>query len=94
MTSTLDPVRTTDLRVVDADTHLTERHDLWTRRVPAALKDRMPHVADVDGESSWVIEGAVIGRAGAGGVVDKQNHKGRSFEALYEWEIDRIHEAA
>jgi len=94
MTSTLDPVRTTDLRVVDADTHLTERHDLWTRRVPAALKDRMPHVADVDGESSWVIEGAVMGRAGAGGVVDKQNHKGRSFEALYEWEIDRIHEAA
>jgi hypothetical protein len=37
---------------------------------------------------------AVLGRAGAGGVVDKDNNKGRSFEALYEWEIDRTHEAA
>ena len=35
-----------------------------------------------------------MGRAGAGGVVDTDNHKGRSFEALYEWEIDRIHVGA
>jgi predicted TIM-barrel fold metal-dependent hydrolase len=26
----------TDLRVIDADTHLTEPHDLWTSRAPAA----------------------------------------------------------
>jgi len=89
MTTTLDPVK-----VIDADTHLTERHDLWTSRAPAGLRDRMPHVAQVDGQATWVVEGEVLGRAGAGGVVDKQNGKGRSFEALYEWEIDRIHEAA
>jgi uncharacterized protein len=89
MTSTLDQVR-----VVDADTHLTERHDLWTSRAPAGMKDRMPHVTEVDGQATWVVEGAVLGRAGAGGVVDKDNVKGRSFEALYEWEIDRVHEAA
>jgi predicted TIM-barrel fold metal-dependent hydrolase len=89
MTTTLDPVK-----VIDADTHLTERHDLWTSRAPAGLRDRMPHVAQVDGQATWVVEGEVLGRAGAGGVVDKQNEKGRSFEALYEWEIDRIHEAA
>jgi predicted TIM-barrel fold metal-dependent hydrolase len=89
MTSTLDQVK-----VVDADTHLTERHDLWTSRAPAGMRDRMPHVEQVDGEATWVVEGAVIGRAGAGGVVDKDNVKGRSFEALYEWEIDRIHTAA
>jgi uncharacterized protein len=89
MTTTLDPVR-----VIDADTHLTERHDLWTSRAPAGMRDRMPHVAQVDGQATWVVEGEVLGRAGAGGVVDKDNHKGRSFEALYEWEIDRIHEAA
>ncbi|MSO79664.1 MAG: amidohydrolase [Acidimicrobiia bacterium] len=86
MTSTL---------VVDADTHLTERHDLWTSRAPAGLKDRMPHVEVLDGLGPmWVVEGAEIGRAGAGGVVDKDNHKGRSFEALYEWTIERVHEAA
>ena len=89
MTTTLDPVK-----VIDADTHLTERHDLWTSRAPAGMRDRMPHVAQVDGQATWVVEGEVLGRAGAGGVVDKDNHKGRSFEALYEWEIDRIHEAA
>ena len=93
MTSTLDAAAT-DLRVVDADTHFTERHDLWTSRAPTGMQDRMPHVEQVEGEATWVVEGAVIGRAGAGGVVDKDNHKGRSFEALYEWEIDRVHQGA
>jgi predicted TIM-barrel fold metal-dependent hydrolase len=81
-------------KVIDADTHLTERHDLWTSRAPAGMKDRMPHVADVDGIATWVVEGAVLGRAGAGGVVGRDKEKGRSFEALYEWTIDKIHEAA
>src|SRR5712691_3836210 len=89
MTIDLDAVK-----VIDADTHLTERHDLWTSRAPAAMKDRMPHVADVDGQATWVVEGAVLGRAGAGGVVGRNKEKGRSFEALYEWTIDKIHEAA
>ncbi len=90
MTDTLDPVR-----VIDADTHLTERHDLWTKRAPAAFKDRVPHVTQVDGCATWVVENdVVLGRAGAGGVVDKQGVKGRSFEGLYEWEIDRAHAAA
>ena len=34
------------LRVIDADTHLTEAHDLWTKRAPARYKDRVPHVID------------------------------------------------
>jgi predicted TIM-barrel fold metal-dependent hydrolase len=89
MTANLDRVK-----VIDADTHLTERHDLWTSRAPAGMKDRLPHVTEVDGQATWVIGDSVLGRAGAGGVVDKQSVKGRSFEALYEWEIDRVHEAA
>jgi hypothetical protein len=94
MTSTLDQQPADQMKVVDADTHLTERHDLWTSRAPAGMKDRMPHVAEVDGQATWVVEGNVMGRAGAGGVVDKDNNKGRSFEALYEWEIDRVHRGA
>ena len=27
-----------DVKVIDADTHMTERHDLWTSRAPAALQ--------------------------------------------------------
>jgi predicted TIM-barrel fold metal-dependent hydrolase len=87
---TLDPVR-----VIDADTHLTERHDLWTKRAPSAFKDRVPHVTQVDGCATWVVEdGVVLGRAGAGGVVDRKGRKGRSFEGLYEWEIEQAHAAA
>jgi predicted TIM-barrel fold metal-dependent hydrolase len=90
MTLSLDPVK-----VIDADTHLTERHDLWTKRAPAAFKDRVPRVAQVEGAATWVVEGdVVLGRAGAGGVVDKDGVKGRSFEGLYEWEIDQAHAAA
>jgi len=89
MTISLD-----QLRVIDTDTHLTERHDLWTSRAPAAWKDRVPHVTEVEGAATWVVDGAVLGRAGAGGVIDRQGVKGRSFEGLYEWGIDQVHQAA
>jgi uncharacterized protein len=83
------------VKVIDADTHMTEAHDLWTKRAPAAFRDRVPHVVQVDGAATWVVEdGAVLGRAGAGGVVDKHGKKGRSFEGLYEWEIEQAHAAA
>src|SRR5262245_19375369 len=94
MTSTIDRSDLEQLKVVDCDTHLTEKHDLWTSRAPKGMQDRMPHVERIDGEAQWVIEGGAMGGAGAGGVVDKEHHKGRSFEALFSWEIDRIHEGA
>jgi predicted TIM-barrel fold metal-dependent hydrolase len=84
-----------ELKVVDADTHLTEAHDLWTKRAPAAWKDRVPRVERVDGAATWVVDdGVVMGRAGAGGVVGRDGQKGRSFEGLYEWEIEQAHVAA
>jgi predicted TIM-barrel fold metal-dependent hydrolase len=82
------------IKVIDADTHLTERHDLWTMRAPSAYKDRVPHVTEVDGAATWVVDGTVLGRAGAGGVVGVDGVKGRSFEGLYEWEIEQAHRAA
>ena len=56
MTVGLDPVK-----VIDADTHLTEAHDLWTKRAPPGWEDRMPHVTDVEGAATWVVDGAVLG---------------------------------
>jgi hypothetical protein len=31
------------VKVVDADTHMTERHELWTSRAPERFRDRVPH---------------------------------------------------
>ncbi len=89
MTMQLDP-----WRVVDADTHLTERHDLWTRRAPASIKDRVPRVEDVDGVATWVVEGEVLGRAGGGGVIGRDGSKVNAQVGLFEWTIDDIHQGA
>ena len=79
------------LRVIDADTHLTEAHDLWTKRAPAKYAERVPHVEVVDGRPMWFVDGSEMGFAGGGGVIDRQGGKGRALEALYEWTQDDIH---
>jgi predicted TIM-barrel fold metal-dependent hydrolase len=79
------------LRVIDADTHLTEAHDLWTSRAPAKYKDRVPRVHEIDGKPMWVVDGAELGFAGGGGVIDREGGKGRALEALYEWTQAQIH---
>src|SRR5258708_24425593 len=79
------------LRVIDADTHLTEAHDLWTKRAPAKYADRGPHVVEVDGKPMWYVDGAELGFAGGGGVIDRRGGKGRAAEALFEWTQDEIH---
>ncbi len=42
----------------------------------------------------WIVDGAELGFAGGGGVIDREGGKGRALEALYEWTIDRIHAGA
>jgi predicted TIM-barrel fold metal-dependent hydrolase len=56
--ATLDRTESaTTFRIIDADTHLTEPHDLWTRRAPASVRERVPQVKMLDGQMSWVIDG-------------------------------------
>ena len=43
----------TTLRVIDADTHLTEPIDLWTKRLPARFVDDAPKVVYDDATRSW-----------------------------------------
>src|SRR5579864_3018643 len=90
------PTRTAfdDVRVIDADTHMTEAHDLWTSRAPAAYRDRVPHVEQVDGQPTWVIDGTPLGFAGGGGVIDTDGEKFPFSESMIVWGIDRIHRAA
>ncbi|MAC58829.1 MAG: amidohydrolase [Novosphingobium sp.] len=57
-TASLDqPVAKTGYKVIDADTHLTEPHDMWTSRAPASIRDRVPQVKMLDGQRCWVIDG-------------------------------------
>jgi uncharacterized protein len=44
-------------RLIDADTHINEPPDLWTSRVPARMRDRVPHLERFDEGDAWVGEG-------------------------------------
>jgi len=46
-----------DMHVIDADTHVTEVHDLWTSRASPSYRDRVPQVKTVNGELAWYIDG-------------------------------------
>jgi predicted TIM-barrel fold metal-dependent hydrolase len=81
------------IKVIDVDTHLTEPHDLWTSRAPAEWVDRVPAVKEVDGQPMWTIDGTVLGRAGASGVVRDDGSKSRGAEFM-QWLIDDVHPAA
>ncbi len=38
--------------------------DLWTARLPAALRDRAPHIEERDGQAVWICDGKVWGTWG------------------------------
>jgi uncharacterized protein len=76
--------RPSDLVVIDSDTHFSEPDDLWTKRAPASLRDRVPQVRrDERGIPHWYIEGdKKLMRAGGSSVIDPNGQK-MSF-----WETD------
>ena len=39
-----------DVKVIDADSHLTPLNDLWSSRAPQAYKNRVLHVEKIDGK--------------------------------------------
>jgi predicted TIM-barrel fold metal-dependent hydrolase len=82
-----------DLCVVDADSHLTEPHDLWLSRAPAAWRERVPQVIDMDGRPTWVVDGVVVGRAMPASVIAQDGTKvrGTSFVG---WSIEDSHPGA
>src|SRR5262245_52953238 len=60
MTTTEAPVPTRDdplegLRIIDGDAHFTEAPDVWSARVPASFRDRVPVMKTVDGKSAWYL---------------------------------------
>ena len=83
------------LRVIDTDSHMTERHDLFTERAPKGYEEKVPHVEHIDGMDMWVIEGKTFGKAGSGGTIDPSGKK-HPFRASQggSWGIGDVHPAA
>jgi predicted TIM-barrel fold metal-dependent hydrolase len=83
-----------EVRVIDADTHMTERHDLFTARAPKEYVDRVPRVVDIDGKPHWVVDrDVVLGPARGGGVIDRNGDK-FPFEECKLNGIDWVHQGA
>ena len=77
--------------VIDADSHFTERHDLFTELAPAKYKDRVPYVEAIDDIPTWVFDGHPLGRASAGAVIGKDGQKESADLALNHWSIEDTH---
>jgi uncharacterized protein len=89
----------TPIKVIDTDTHYSEPADLWTSRVPASLREVVPHqVSNGEGGFAWAVNGddVLSPRAGAGSVIRKDGSK----VALWDWNIEggmhvtEVHEAS
>ena len=50
--------------VIDVDTHLTEPPDVWTARVPASMREQVPHIERIDGNDVWMAAGERLGHPG------------------------------
>ena len=83
------------IRIVDADSHMTERHDLFTERAPKGFEDKVPHVVKIDGMDMWVIDGHTFGKAGSGGTIDRDGKKHPCTDSQGgSWGIDDVHRSA
>src|SRR5579884_2033675 len=52
-----------DFKIIDADQHVTEPADLWSRRVPRSLADRAPQAIKLpNGGDGWAFQGGKVVR--------------------------------
>jgi predicted TIM-barrel fold metal-dependent hydrolase len=78
------------IKVVDADTHLSEAHDLWTSRAPARLRNRVPRVKPVDGGLMWIIDEDIsLGVVSASSALHKSGRKSVGNE-FFQWQNDDV----
>jgi predicted TIM-barrel fold metal-dependent hydrolase len=93
-TETLDrPKAKSTIKIIDADTHLTEPHDMWIKRAPARFRDRVPQVKMLDGIRSWVIDGDKSIGTGAhpNSSVLKEGGKVRDLDKFLKLQFEDVH---
>jgi hypothetical protein len=81
------------IKVIDADTHITEPHDLWLKRAPASIRDRVPQVRMLNGERCWVIDGdkSIGHKAHPSSAIRKDGSKVRVLKDFLELEFEDVH---
>lgn len=81
------------IKVIDADTHFTEPHDMWTKRAPASIRDRVPQVKMLNGVRSWVIDGDQSIGTGAhpNSSILKQGGKVRDLDKFLKLQFEDVH---
>jgi predicted TIM-barrel fold metal-dependent hydrolase len=88
------PATMKGIRVVDADTHISEWDDLWTSRATPKYKDRVPQKLKIDGKLTWAIDGKYsLGTGSPASAVRKDGGKSHGFEFL-DWELKDVHPGA
>lgn len=48
-------------KVISTDDHVSESKGTWVDRVPQRMKDKVPQVKEIDGVSTWTLEGKPMG---------------------------------
>jgi predicted TIM-barrel fold metal-dependent hydrolase len=79
-----------DIKVVDADTHLSEPADLWTSRATPKYRDRVPQMKQVGDRRIWMIDGDRSIGIGAASVVYGDDSKARNM-GFSQWHVDEVH---
>jgi predicted TIM-barrel fold metal-dependent hydrolase len=93
-TATLDrPQAKSTIKIIDADTHLTEPHDMWLKRAPAAIRERVPQVKMLDGQRCWVIDGNKSIGTGAhpNSAIFKNGGKARDLDTFLSLQFEDVH---
>jgi len=81
------------IKIIDADTHLTEPHDMWTKRAPAKFRDRVLQVKMHEGIRSWIIDGDKSIGTGAhpNSAVLKEGGKIRDLDRFLKVQFEEVH---
>ena len=87
------PKAKSTIKIIDADTHLTEPHDMWIKRAPASLRDRVPQVKMLNGQRCWVIDGDKSIGTGAhpNSSVLKEGGKVRDLDKFLKLQFEDVH---
>ena len=71
-------------KLFSVDDHIVEPPGVWVDRVPAAYKDRVPHVVEADGRQMWAWEGGQEMTMGLNAVAGKPREQWGTEPARFE----------